>query len=53
MKANDKLPIHPLIAILFLGFSILCQPSSGYTEPAEFVVFFSGNIFGELEACGG
>ncbi|MCB2214656.1 hypothetical protein [Desulfofustis glycolicus] len=53
MKAKDTFPIGPLIAILFLGSSLLFQPSSGWAEPADFAVFFSGNVFGELEACGG
>ncbi len=53
MKANDTLLISPLIAILFLASSLFFQPSSGWAEPADFGVFFSGNVFGELEACGG
>jgi hypothetical protein len=53
MKANNTFPIVPLVAILFFGCSLIFRPSSGCAEPVDFAVFFSGNVFGELEACGG
>jgi hypothetical protein len=37
--------------LLFLLFSV--NSSVAAADPATFSVFFSGNVFGELEACGG
>ncbi len=53
MKTNGNGALISLAALLFLGVSLLSRPAAGWAEPTDLGVFFSGNVFGELEPCGG
>ena len=53
MKTDGTTQAIPLAAILFLLLSLFSLPPAGWAAATEVLVFFSGNVFGELEPCGG
>jgi hypothetical protein len=53
MKTDGNGALISLVAMLFLGVTLLSQPAAGWADPTDLGVFFSGNVFGELEPCGG
>lgn len=53
MKTIQDIDAVRLSAFLLVFLLLGCQSFVFAAAPTSFNIFFSGNVFGEIEACGG